>query len=117
MQSIMTKYGDIPTSKILETHDDGTMQSCMPTRKCCLKTSLGILTPQYTTDDLRKKELQPVVFYKSGTLRALPLEQQATVLTPAGEILAELITFHPNGNVNRVFPLNGKLSGDRKSVG
>lgn len=107
----MTKYGDIPASKRVETHADGTMQSCTPIRKCILKTSLGDFVPQYTTDDLRKKEVLPVVFYKSGLLRTLPLEQQTMVSTPAGETPAELITFHPNGNVNRVFPLNGKLSG------
>ena len=33
------------------------------------------------------------------------------VETPAGRLPAELVTFHANGAVARVFPLNGKLSG------
>jgi hypothetical protein len=76
-----------------------------------IMTNYGELIPQYTTDDLRKKEILPVVFHGNGTPKTLPLECQTTIATPAGDILAELVTFHENGSINRVFPLNGKLSG------
>lgn len=74
-------------------------------------TRYGKLIPQHTTDDLRKKEILPVVFHNNGTPKALPLEKQTTIATPVGDIPAELVTFHENGSLNRVFPLNGKLSG------
>nr|WP_321513860.1 hypothetical protein [uncultured Pseudodesulfovibrio sp.] len=76
-----------------------------------LTTRYGELTPQHTTDDLRKKELLPVMYHENGTPKSLPLEHQTSIGTPAGDIPAELITFHENGSLNRVFPLNGKLSG------
>ena len=74
-------------------------------------TKYGELTPQHTTDDLRKKEILPAVFHNNGIPKSLPLEEQTTITTPIGDIPAELVTFHENGSLNRVFPLNGKLSG------
>jgi len=56
-----------------------------------------------------------VHFYDNGALRHLPLETPTEVLTPAGPMLAELVTFHKSGEVSRVFPLNGKLSGEAAS--
>lgn len=76
-----------------------------------IKTNYGELIPQHTTDDLRKKDLIPTVFHENGTPKSLPLEKQTTIITPVGDIPAELVTFHRNGNINRIFPLNGKLSG------
>lgn len=76
-----------------------------------ITTRYGILTPQHTTDDLRKKEVLPVTYHENGEPRSIPLEIQSLVTTPAGDIPAELITLHENGFVNRVFPLNGRLSG------
>ncbi|QJB56778.1 hypothetical protein [Pseudodesulfovibrio sp. zrk46] len=74
-------------------------------------TRYGELTPQHTANTLRRKEILPVDFYKNGTIKSLPLEEQTAIETPAGNIPAELVTFHENGAINRVFPLNGKLSG------
>jgi len=55
--------------------------------------------------------VQAVHFYDNGTLRHLPLETRTEIMTPAGPLLAELVTFHKDGSLSRVFPLNGKLSG------
>ncbi|OIO01837.1 MAG: hypothetical protein AUJ49_07140 [Desulfovibrionaceae bacterium CG1_02_65_16] len=85
--------------------------SCTPTGEVLLSTSCGALTPQYTTDDLRRRTVQAISFHSTGMLRALPLERPTLVSTPAGTISAELVTFHPDGSLCRVFPLNGKLSG------
>ena len=76
-----------------------------------ITTQYGQLTPQYTTDDLRKRDLFPVEYYRSGGVKSVPLETQAAIETPAGMVPAELISFHENGRLNRIFPLNGKLSG------
>jgi hypothetical protein len=111
MKDITTRYGVIPATGRQETHADGTLLSCRPGAPCVLKTPLGPLTPQHTTDDLRKKEVQPVVFHESGVIRYLPLESQTIVTTPAGDMAAEMVTFHPDGCLSRIFPLNGKLSG------
>lgn len=74
-------------------------------------TQHGRFTPQHTSDDLRKREIQPVGYHECGTVKSIPLETQTTVTTPGGEMPAELVTFHENGVLNRVFPLNGRLSG------
>ena len=76
-----------------------------------LTTRYGLLTPQYTTDDLRKRDLFPVEYHRSGTIKSVPLETQTNIETPAGTVPAELVSFHENGAINRIFPLNGKLSG------
>lgn len=74
-------------------------------------TEYGELTAQHTADDLRKKEILPVTFHEGGIPKSLPLEEQTSIPTRVGEIPAELVSFHENGVVNRIFPLNGKLSG------
>lgn len=76
-----------------------------------IQTKYGELVPQHTTDDLRKKEILPILHHDCGALRSLPLEEQTIIPTPAGDIPAELVTFHENGSLSRVFPLNGKLTG------
>lgn len=76
-----------------------------------ITTKYGEFVPQYTDSELRRKEILPVVYHESGVVKALPLEKQEVITTPAGDIPAELVSFHPNGNINRIFPLNGKLSG------
>ncbi|CCH50127.1 hypothetical protein [Pseudodesulfovibrio piezophilus] len=76
-----------------------------------IETKYGEFIAQHTANELRRKEILPVVFHESGVIKSLPLESQQTVVTPAGEIPAELISFHANGCINRIFPLNGKLSG------
>ncbi|WP_430735231.1 hypothetical protein [Halodesulfovibrio aestuarii] len=99
------------TSENVELYENGSVAVCSFVAPCVVATQAGSLIPQYSTDDLRKKTLQAVAFYRSGFLRSLPLETQSSVLTPIGEMSAELITFYESGAVKRVFPLNGKLSG------
>ena len=73
-------------------------------------TSVGRLVPSYTyIEDGRKKEA-PVCFYSSGALKSLPLEDATEIQTEAGNFRAELVTFYKNGNLKRLFPLNGRIS-------
>lgn len=102
---------ELSTSNNIELYENGSVAACSIVAPCIVETQAGNLTPQYSTDDLRKKTLQAVSFYRSGALRSLPLEKQSLVLTPIGEMVAELVTFYESGAVKRIFPLNGKLSG------
>lgn len=95
----------------LEWHSTGVLKSCAPSGPALLGTPHGALPPQYSTDDLRRRTVQAVHFYDNGALRHLPLETRTEIMTPAGPLLAELVTFHKCGALSRVFPLNGKLSG------
>ena len=111
MKTVQTRYGEIPVAGCLEWHDTGELKSCAPAGPALLGTSLGALPPQHSTDDLRRRTVQAVHFHENGVLKHLPLETPTEVMTPAGPMLAELVTFHKNGALARVFPLNGKLSG------
>lgn len=111
MDTVQTRYGEIPVAGCLEWHFTGVLMSCAPAGPALLDTPFGALPPQYSTDDLRRRTVQAVHFYDNGALRHLPLETRTEIMTPAGPLLAELVTFHRDGSLSRVFPLNGKLSG------
>ncbi|MEF2231328.1 MAG: hypothetical protein V3571_10405 [Pseudodesulfovibrio sp.] len=111
MPDVTTPYGVLHCTRHLELSAQGAVLSCTCIQPSPIHTPLGALVPQFTTDDLRKREVPPVAFHPDGTLKSLPLEHQTAITTPAGTIPAELVTFHPDGAINRVFPLNGKLSG------
>lgn len=111
MEILHTRCGDIAASGVVERFADGGVMSCTPARETRLDTRCGALVPQFTTDDLRRRTVQAVSFFPNGNVRALPLERPTEVATPAGPVTAELVTFHPEGTLCRVFPLNGKLSG------
>jgi len=111
MPDVSTRYGVLHCSRHMENFPDGSPRACTAAAPSPLATDFGELVPQFTTDDLRKKEVLPVTFHQDGALKSLPLETQTVIKTPAGPIPAELVTFHPTGAINRIFPLNGKLSG------
>jgi len=111
MDTLDTRYGAIPVSGFVERFDDGSVMSCTPAGEVVFATPLGPLTAQCTTDDLRRRTVQCLSFHPTGALRALPLERPTRIETPAGPMSVELVTFHPDGMLNRAFPLNGKLSG------
>ncbi|WP_320007307.1 hypothetical protein [Maridesulfovibrio sp.] len=83
----------------------------MNTLRRVYSTEAGELVAQHSTDDLRRKTLQPVQTYANGTVKSLPLEERTPIFTPLGIIEAEMVTFYESGRLKRVFPLNGKLSG------
>ncbi len=111
MKTIETKYGPLTTSGTVEFHENGALKSCSAISKAVFSTSAGECIPQYTTDDVRKKTVQALSFHKNGVVKSLPMETSTLVSTPVGMLPAELVTFHSNGALHRVFPLNGKLSG------
>ena len=111
MRPCKPHVSELATGEIVELFENGGVAACSIVAPCIVETQAGNLVPQYSTDDLRKKTVQAVSFYRSGSLRSLPLEKQSTVTTPIGEMPAEFLTFYESGAVKRVFPLNGKLSG------
>lgn len=58
-----------------------------------------------------RRSVKPMYFNKDGSLKSIALQSQTILETPVGAIPAELVTFHKNGSIKRVFPLDGKLSG------
>jgi hypothetical protein len=111
MDTLSTRYGTIAIAGFVERFAGGGIMSCTPASAVTLDTPYGAFTPQFTTDDLRRRTVQTLSFHPTGALKALPLERPTLVETPAGPVLAELLTFHADGSLCRIFPLNGKLSG------
>lgn len=106
-----TPCGSIPVRGPVERYPNGAPRSCTPCGPAALDTVLGVLVPQHSTDDLRRRTVQALSFHPGGLPRCLPLERPTRIETPAGAMDAELVTFHPDGSLYRAFPLNGKLSG------
>ncbi len=110
METIRTLYGSIEAIRV-ERFPGGQIKSLVPGARTLLTTPYGTFTPQYEGCEERRRMIPEVSFYPNGTLRALPLQEQALVTTPLGSLPAEMITLYDNGAVKRVFPMNGKLSG------
>jgi len=111
-REIATPFGPLRGVEAAVFWPDGvTPRSLAVVEENVLATPLGPLTPLWLPDEKRHQRVEPVQFHRNGMFRALPLQHPTTVRTPAGPVPAELLTFHPGGELARVFPLNGKLSG------
>jgi len=75
-----------------------------------LATRAGELVPAYT-ETTRRKNKYSVEFYQGGIIKKIALEEIQKVQTPLGELPAELVLFFESGEVKRIFPLDGKISG------
>jgi hypothetical protein len=76
-----------------------------------IKTPYGVLIPQYAEEDVRRKQIKPLSFHRNGNIASISLQTQQLIQTPVGTIPAEYILFYECGNLRRVFPLNGKITG------
>lgn len=75
-----------------------------------IETRYGVLEPNHSYADVRKKYKEPVSYYEDGTLSSIYLEEQTEIETSLGAVKAELLTFYPDGNLKRVFPLYGQIN-------
>ena len=91
-------------------HPDGSPAEVLPMERIELPTPAGVLVPQYEPEDPRRQRVQPVELHPGGGLKAVSLQERAVVETPVGPMTAERVTFHPGGELRRVFPLDGKIS-------
>ena len=76
-----------------------------------LHTPYGELVPQFEAEDMGRRSLKPLCFYRDGTPKSIPLQSQTLIDTPVGTLPAELVTFYASGALKRIFPLDGRLSG------
>jgi hypothetical protein len=110
-QTIQTPYGVYSGVAKTETYPDGRLHDICLEDRNVIVTHAGDLIPFYGAETLRRKNKASVTFHKNGMIKAVALEEQQEVMTPIGELPAELITFYDTGEVHRVFPLDGCLSG------
>lgn len=111
MESFLTKYGLISGIASYNLYENDNLKDCTIIKQPnVLKTKYGDLIPQHDYIDIRRKYIKSISFYPNGQLKRISLNEQTPIKTPIGIINAELITFYINGNINRIFPLNGQLS-------
>lgn len=69
------------------------------------------LIPRFSEPDQRSKQRESVSYFDNGNIKSVYLEGFRQVHTPMGVMQAEMITFYDTGEVNRVFPVYGQISG------
>lgn len=111
MTSIATRYGVLQGVVSASYYEDGALKDCVLGERNTLSLPVGELVPQYGEEHVRRKYAKSASFYRTGALKSVLLEEVGEVVTPMGEFPAELVTLYEGGEINRVFPLNGRLSG------
>jgi len=111
MESFITEYGVHSELTNYTLYENGTLKDCTTNKPNMVKTKYGELIPQYDYIDVRRKYIKSISFFPDGKLSRISLNDQTSIETSIGIIKVELITFYPNGNIDRIFPLNGQLSG------
>ena len=109
--SFTTAYGKLDGVEFRTLFSNGKTDGCLVSRKNILKTPYGNMTPQYEAEDMGRRPVKPLYFYKNGSIKSIALQAQTLLATPVGPVPAELVTFHESGNIERIFPLDGRLSG------
>jgi hypothetical protein len=104
-----TRHGVVPACADVERWPSGSPRRCTPAATCRLMTRAGVLTPRAEPDAPRHPRVSPLEFHHDGQVARIALADRVTVPTPVGPLPAELLRFHRDGSIDRVFPANGKL--------
>lgn len=110
-EKLQTPFGVYSGVISTDTFPDGMVKGIRLNEKNVIMTHAGELIPFYGEDSPRRKYKSSVTFHENGMIRSVSLEEQQEVMTPIGELPAELVTFYDTGELKRVFPLDGKISG------
>ncbi|NTV98167.1 MAG: hypothetical protein HGA70_03280 [Chlorobiaceae bacterium] len=111
MDSISTIYGELGGIEFRQLFSNKKIDGCLVSRKNVLETPYGNLVPIYEAEDIGRRSIKPVYFYKNGALKSISLQSRTVLDTPLGKLPAELVTFYKDGSLKRIFPLDGALSG------
>lgn len=107
---IQTAFGIFGDVISYDTFETGELRSLRLNGKNMVLTHVGELIPSFTETE-RRKFKPSIEFYRNGMIKVVSLEEQQDIETPIGEFPAELVTFYDTGELNCVFPLDGKISG------
>lgn len=107
----LKEYGILKDAVITEKYNDDIIESFKVEEESKLNINGQIFIPRYGMAEERRKELPAIRLYKSGKIKSLDLEEITEVKTKAGTFKAEKIVFYEDGNIKRIFPLDGKMSG------
>lgn len=111
MKKIKTQYGALNDAVISSYYSTGEPETYNVEEKSELEILGYKLVPLYGFLDERRKEFPPVKVFKSGNIRSISLSKTTCINTTVGSFEVEKITFYEEGQINRMFLLDGKLSG------
>ncbi|HPF88351.1 MAG TPA: hypothetical protein PK537_09915 [Candidatus Limiplasma sp.] len=107
---VQLPFGVLSGITTMDSRTDGSLSSVSLREKNVIVTHAGDLYAAYT-ETPRRKHKPSVEFYENGLVKAVALEEQQEVLSPIGGLPAELVTFYKSGELHRVFPVDGMISG------
>lgn len=110
MGTIKTKYGNLNEANVIGRYNSGEVEYYSVKEKSELKILGHSFIPLYEEMKERRKELPAIRFYKSGNIKTISLNEQTTIKTDIGEFSVEKIVFYEDGQIKRLFPLDGKIS-------
>ena len=107
---IRTPHGVFSGAAVTGEYPGGAPQGLRLEERNAVLTGAGELVPSYG-ETVRRKRKPSVTFHPNGQIKSVALEAQTAVNTPIGQLPAELVLFYDTGELSRVFPLDGQLSG------
>ena len=111
METIEIKYGTLNNAFLAGCYSTGECEEFRVEGESELDILGYKLIPSYELPDIRRKEFPSVKIYKSGNIRSILLNESTSITTKIGVFEVEKITFYEDGPINRLFLLDGKLSG------
>jgi len=111
MKTIEIKYGTLNNAFLAGCYSTGECEEYRVEEESELDILGYKLIPSYEFPDVRRKEFPSVKVYKSGNIRSIGLNESTSITTKIGVFEVEKITFYEDGPINRLFLLDGKLSG------
>lgn len=109
-KKLQTPFGIFGGVDNFTCYPQGELAGVRLSEKNMVVTEVGDLIPAYTETN-RRKNKPSVEFDRQGMVISVALDRQQEVITPIGELPAELVKFYPTGELHRVFILDGQLSG------
>lgn len=111
MEKIETRYGTLNDAAIASYYSTGEPETYKVEEKSELKVLGYKLVPLYGFPEERRKEFPPVKVFKNGNIKSISLKETSIIKTSTGSYDVEKITFYEEGQISRLFLLDGKLSG------
>ena len=111
MEVVKTRYGILKNAMLAGSYKSGEPEEYKLEEENILKVGEYTFIPLYGSGELRRKEFPQIKFYKNGNLKSLALMEPTKISTDMGEYEAEKISFYEEGEIKRVFPLDGRMSG------
>ncbi|WP_202117436.1 hypothetical protein [Clostridium chromiireducens] len=111
MEIIKTKYGILKEAIIASYYPTGEPESYKVEEESELDILGYKLIPLYGFVDERRKEFPQIKVFKSGNIKSVALNELTSIKTSIGVFEAEKVTFYEEGQMNRLFLLDGRLSG------